>query len=117
MKYLSHLSTVNRRSLQIQTGMGVRVLRTPTPHSQGPCLRWAHFIHDAAYDPELPDVSGCVCVRFGRCDSVTFRWAQPGVKRHSVRPPCYRFYFALCVCVRARPVSLRVYVPTAPGLY
>ena len=78
-------------------------------HTQGSfCLKQPHFIHDAAYDPELPNVRRCVCVceyvcvRFGRCDSVTFRWAQPGVKRHSVRPPCYWVHLSfvsVCVCV------------------
>ena len=85
---------------------------TPTHmHTQGSfCLRQPHFIHDAAYDPELPNVRRCVCVFllvcvwvcvcFGRCDSVTFRWAQPGVKRHSVRPPCYWVHLSsVCVCV------------------
>lgn len=65
----------------------------------------------------------CVCVRFGRCGSVTFRWAQPGVKRHSVRPPCYRVHLSVlrscicvyvCACMRARSIYLLwVYVLSA----
>lgn len=37
-------------------------------HTEGSfCLRQPHFIHDAAYDPELPNVRRCVCVCVSEC--------------------------------------------------
>lgn len=100
-----HGGARGRRRTHTHAYAGLLLFKTASFYSW--CCLWP-------WTPQCEKVCVCECVcsfvrvRFGRCDSVTFRWAQPGVKRHSVRPPCYWVHLSFVrVCVR---VCLSVWV-------